>query len=162
MWAVLLTSWQVWEISSVLNNPPPADTSYMFFPPFLFFLIHPIKKHVTRTSYGHSSGPACAHAPRAREPGQELPAGTNWEEGKGCTTATASQGKGVQHHHGGTTASPIPHALPANEAVEHPGSAPCLASDFQCELMQVLGFLCASKTQIISLPLRSTVGISTL
>ena len=150
MWAALLASCQVWGISSVLNNPLPADTNYTLFPPFLFSLIHPIKKHVTRTRYGHryghSSSPACAHAPKAGEPGQKLPPGTNWEEGKGYTTAAASQGKGVQHPHGDATASLIPHALPANEPFEHLGSAPCLASDFQCELMQVLGLFCASKT----------------
>ena len=126
MWAGLLDPCQVWGISSVLHNPPPADTSYMFFPPFLFSLIHPIKKHVTRTRYGHSSSPARA------------------------------QGWGTRR------ASPVPHALPANGPFERPGSAPCLASGFQCELLQVLGLICASKTEIISLHLRSTVDISTL
>lgn len=76
MWAALLASCQTGGISSVLSNPPPADTSYRLFPPFLFSLIHPIKKHITRTGYGHryghSSSPACVHTPRARKPGQKL------------------------------------------------------------------------------------------
>lgn len=132
MWAALLASCQVWGISSVLNNPLPPDTSCTLFPPFLFSLIHPIKKYVTRTRYehryGHSSSPACAHIPRAGELEQKLPPATNWEEGKGYNTAAASQGKGPQHHHGDATASPIAHAHPANERFEH--LAPCLASDF--------------------------------
>lgn len=66
-WAALLASCQIWGISSVLNNPLPPDTSCTLFPPFLFSLIHPIKKYVTRTRYehryGHSSSPACATYP---------------------------------------------------------------------------------------------------
>lgn len=31
MWAALLASCQVWGISFLLNNPPPAGTSYIFF-----------------------------------------------------------------------------------------------------------------------------------
>lgn len=165
MWAAPLASCQLWGISSVFINPPPTDMTYKFFPPFLFSLTHPIKKHLTRTRYrhwyGHSSNPACAHTPRAREPGQKLLPGTNWEEGKHYPSAAASQGKGAQHHYNEATASPIPHVIPANEALKHLGSTPCLASDFWCELMQVHNFLCASKTWITSLPLRSTVGSST-
>lgn len=93
MWAALLASCQVWGIPSALNNPPPADTSYTFFPPFLFSLIHPIKKQVTRTRYGHryrhSSSPACAHTPRAREPGPKLPLG----RGEGLHRCSSSSGK---------------------------------------------------------------------
>lgn len=62
--------------------------------------------------------------------------GTNWEKAKGRTTAAAAQVKRAWHQH-----------LPFPWHSQKPSpSDTYLPSGFQCEAMQVLGFLCASKT----------------